>query len=714
MFTLARKSIQWGGETLTLETGKVARQADGSVIATLGETSVMANVTFAKTAKAGQDFFPLTVHYQEKYYAAGKIPGGFFKREARPSEKETLVSRLIDRPCRPLFVEGFRNEVLVMATVLSCDLVNDPDIVAMIAASAALTISGVPFMGPIGAARVGFKNGEYVLNPAMDEMSNLRANPEQRLDLVVAGTKDAVMMVESEAYELTEAEMLGAVKFGHAQMQPVIDLIIALAEDAAKEPFDFAPPDYAALYGRVKAAGEAQMRAAFAIRDKQERTNAISAAADAIVAALSDEDKADANLGAAIKKLESSILRGDIITGGARIDGRDNKTVRPIVSETGILPRTHGSALFTRGETQALVVTTLGTGEDEQIIDALNGNFRSPFLLHYNFPPYSVGEVGRVGSPGRREIGHGKLAWRALQAVLPAPTDFPYTIRVVSEITESNGSSSMATVCGSSLSMMDAGVPLKAPVAGVAMGLILEEDGRWAVLTDILGDEDHLGDMDFKVAGTANGITSLQMDIKVAGITPAIMEQALAQAKDGRMHILGEMSKALTTANAFSEYAPKIETMQIPTDKIREVIGSGGKVIREIVETSGAKVDINDDGTIKIASNDAAAIKRAYDMIYSIVAEPEEGRIYTGKVVKLVDFGAFVNFFGKRDGLVHVSQIASKRLNHPNEILKEGQEVKVKLLGFDERGKVRLGMKMVDQETGAEIVEKKKDDEAEA
>ncbi len=714
MFTLARKSIQWGGETLTLETGKVARQADGSVIATLGETSVMANVTFAKTAKAGQDFFPLTVHYQEKYYAAGKIPGGFFKREARPSEKETLVSRLIDRPCRPLFVEGFRNEVLVMATVLSCDLVNDPDIVAMIAASAALTISGVPFMGPIGAARVGFKNGEYVLNPAMDEMSNLRANPEQRLDLVVAGTKDAVMMVESEAYELTEAEMLGAVKFGHAQMQPVIDLIIALAEDAAKEPFDFAPPDYSALYGRVKAAGEAQMRAAFAIRDKQERTNAISAAANAIVAALSDEDKADANLGAAIKKLESSILRGDIITGGARIDGRDNKTVRPIVSETGILPRTHGSALFTRGETQALVVTTLGTGEDEQIIDALNGNFRSSFLLHYNFPPYSVGEVGRVGSPGRREIGHGKLAWRALQAVLPAPTDFPYTIRVVSEITESNGSSSMATVCGSSLSMMDAGVPLKAPVAGVAMGLILEEDGRWAVLTDILGDEDHLGDMDFKVAGTSNGITSLQMDIKVAGITPAIMEQALAQAKDGRMHILGEMSKALTTANAFSEYAPKIETMQIPTDKIREVIGSGGKVIREIVETSGAKVDINDDGTIKIASNDAAAIKRAYDMIYSIVAEPEEGRIYTGKVVKLVDFGAFVNFFGKRDGLVHVSQIANKRLTHPNEILKEGQEVKVKLLGFDERGKVRLGMKMVDQETGAEIVEKKKDDEAEA
>jgi polyribonucleotide nucleotidyltransferase len=706
MFNVIKKSIQWGGETLTLETGKVARQADGTVIATLGETSVMANVTFAKSAKPGQDFFPLTVHYQEKYYAAGKIPGGFFKREARPSEKETLTSRLIDRPCRPLFVDGFRNEVLVMATVLSHDLHNEPDIVAMIAASAALTISGVPFMGPIGAARVGFSNGEYVLNPSVDDMQKLRSNPEQRLDLVVAGTKDAVMMVESEAYELTEAEMLGAVKFGHAAMQPVIDLIIDLAEVAAKEPLDFHAPDYSALYGRVKAAGEKQMRAAFAIRDKQDRTTAIDAAGAAIVAALPDEDRADTNLGSAIKKLESSILRGDIISGGARIDGRDTKTVRAIVGETGILPRTHGSALFTRGETQALVVTTLGTGEDEQIIDALHGNSRSNFLLHYNFPPYSVGEVGRVGSPGRREIGHGKLAWRALQAVLPAATDFPYTIRVVSEITESNGSSSMASVCGGSLSMMDAGVPLKAPVAGVAMGLILEEDGKYAVLTDILGDEDHLGDMDFKVAGTQNGITSLQMDIKVAGITPEIMEQALAQAKDGRLHILDEMNKALSAPQGFSEYAPKIETLTIPTDKIREVIGSGGKVIREIVETSGAKVDINDDGVIKIASNDANAIKRAYDMIWSIVAEPEEGKVYTGRVVKLVDFGAFVNFFGKRDGLVHVSQIASKRLTHPNEYLKEGQEVKVKLLGFDDRGKVRLGMKMVDQETGAEIAEK--------
>ncbi|ESW60483.1 MAG: polynucleotide phosphorylase [Rhodobacter sp. CACIA14H1] len=714
MFNVIKKSIQWGGETLTLETGKVARQADGTVIATLGETSVMANVTFAKSAKPGQDFFPLTVHYQEKYYAAGKIPGGFFKREARPSEKETLTSRLIDRPCRPLFVDGFKNEVLVMATVLSHDLHNEPDIVAMIAASAALTISGVPFMGPIGAARVGFSDGEYVLNPSVDDLQNLRNNPDQRLDLVIAGTKDAVMMVESEAYELSEAEMLGAVKFGHAAMQPVIDLIIDLAEEAAKEPFDFSPPDYSDLYARVKAAGETQMRAAFAIKDKQDRTNAISAAVDAIKAALSEEDLADINLGSAIKKLESSILRGDIINGGARIDGRDNKTVRPIISETGVLPRTHGSALFTRGETQALVVTTLGTGEDEQIIDALHGNSRSNFLLHYNFPPYSVGEVGRVGSPGRREIGHGKLAWRALQAVLPAPTDFPYTIRVVSEITESNGSSSMASVCGGSLSMMDAGVPLKAPVAGVAMGLILEDDGRWAVLTDILGDEDHLGDMDFKVAGTADGITSLQMDIKVAGITPEIMEQALAQAKDGRLHILGEMNKALSAPQGFSEYAPKIETLTIPTDKIREVIGSGGKVIREIVETSGAKVDINDDGVIKIASSSADAIKRAYDMIWSIVAEPEEGHIYTGRVVKLVDFGAFVNFFGKRDGLVHVSQIANKRLNHPNEVLKEGQEVKVKLLGFDDRGKVRLGMKMVDQETGEEIVEKKKEDAEEA
>ncbi|MEM8730294.1 MAG: polyribonucleotide nucleotidyltransferase, partial [Pseudomonadota bacterium] len=570
MFNETKKSMQWGEETLTLETGKVARQADGTVIATLGETSVMANVTFAKEMKEGQSFFPLTVHYQEKYYAAGKVPGGFFKREARPTEKETLTARLIDRPIRPLFVPGFKNEVLVMCTVLSHDLVNDPDIVAMIAASAALTISGAPFMGPIAGARVGYENGEYVLNPTVDDMQDLRLNPEQRLDLVVAGTKDAVMMVESEAYELTEAEMLGAVTFAHAQIQPVIDLIIALAEDAAKEPFIFDAPDYADLYAVVKAAGEEQMRAAFAISDKQERVAAVSAARETIMGALNEEQAGDINLGSAMKKLEASILRGDVVKGGTRIDGRSTSDVRAIAVETGLLPRTHGSALFTRGETQGLVVTTLGTGDDEQFIDALHGNFKSNFLLHYNFPPYSVGEVGRVGPPGRREIGHGKLAWRALQAVLPAPTDFPYTVRVVSEITESNGSSSMASVCGGSLSMMDAGVPLKAPVAGVAMGLILEDDGSYAILTDILGDEDHLGDMDFKVAGTAEGITSLQMDIKIAGITPEIMEKALAQAKEGRLHILGEMGKSLTEAKGFSAHAPRIETMNIPTDKIRE------------------------------------------------------------------------------------------------------------------------------------------------
>ena len=709
MFNVTKKSIEWGEDTLTLETGKVARQADGSVVATLGETSVMANVTFAKTQKPGQDFFPLTVHYQEKYYAAGKIPGGFFKREARPSEKETLTARLIDRPLRPLFVDGFKNEVLVMCTVLSHDLVNDPDIVAMIAASAALTISGAPFMGPIAGCRVGFVDGEYILNPEVEDMDHLRTKPDQRLDLVVAGTKDAVMMVESEAYELTEEEMLGAVTFAHAQIQPVIDLIVAIAEDAAKEPFDYQPADYSELYTAVKAAGETGMRAAFALTDKQERTAAVSAARDTVKAALNEEQLADINLGSAMKKLEAGILRGDVVKTGKRIDGRALDTVRPIVCETGLLPRTHGSALFTRGETQGLVVTTLGTGDDEQIIDALHGNSRSNFLLHYNFPPYSVGEAGRVGPPGRREVGHGKLAWRALQAVLPAATDFPYTVRVVSEITESNGSSSMASVCGGSLSMMDAGVPLKAPVAGVAMGLILEDDGEYAVLTDILGDEDHLGDMDFKVAGTEAGITSLQMDIKIAGITPDIMQKALAQAKAGRLHILSEMSKSLTEAADFSVHAPRIETMNVPTDKIREVIGSGGKVIREIVEVSGAKVDINDEGVIKIASPNGESIKKAYDMIYAIVAEPEEGQVYDGKVVKIVDFGAFVNFFGKRDGLVHVSQIESRRLNHPSDVLKEGQDVKVKLLGFDDRGKVRLSMKVVNQETGEEMAPEAKE-----
>ena len=713
MFNVTKKSMQWGEETLTLETGKVARQADCSVIATLVETSVMANVTFARKQKPGQDFFPLTVHYQEKYYAAGKVPGGFFKREARPTEKETLTARLIDRPIRPLFVPGFKNEVLVMCTVLSHDLVNDPDMVAMIAASAALTISGAPFRGPIAACRVGFEDGEYILNPEVDDMQDLRLKPEQRLDLVVAGTKDAVMMVESEAYELSEAEMLGAVKFAHDSIQPVIDLIVELAEGAAKEPFDFQAPDYSDLSAAVAKAGEKDMRAAFAIGDKQERTSAVSAARTVIMDALTEEQQADANLGSAIKGLEAGILRGDVVKTGKRIDGRATDEIRDIVCETGMLPRTHGSALFTRGETQGLVVTTLGTGDDEQFIDALHGNFKSNFLLHYNFPPYSVGEVGRVSGPGRREIGHGKLAWRALQAVLPAATDFPYTVRVVSEITESNGSSSMASVCGGSLSMMDAGVPLKSAVAGVAMGLIMEDNGEYAILSDILGDEDHLGDMDFKVAGTENGITSLQMDIKIAGITPEIMEKALEQARTGRLHILGEMNKSLTGAAEFSEHAPRIETMQIPTDKIREVIGSGGKVIREIVEVSGAKVDINDEGIIKIASPNGEAIKKAYEMIWSIVAEPEEGMVYTGTVVKIVDFGAFVNFFGKRDGLVHVSQIENRRLNHPSDVLKEGQEVKVKLLGFDDRGKVRLSMKVVDQTTGEEIVEEKKEPAAE-
>jgi polyribonucleotide nucleotidyltransferase len=705
MFKTVTKSIEWGHDTLTLETGKVARQADAAVVATYGETSVLATVVFAKKPKAGQDFFPLTVHYQEKYYAAGKIPGGFFKREARPSEKETLTSRLIDRPIRPLFVEGFKNEVQVIATVLSYDMENDPDIIGMIAASAALTLSGAPFLGPIGAARVGFVDGSYVLNPAVDDMVKLRDNPEQRLDLIVAGTKDAVMMVESEAYELSEAEMLGAVKFGHEQMQPVIDMIIDLAEDAAKEPFDFQPADTTALYERAKAAGGEAMRAAFQISDKLERQAAVSAAKEQIRAGLTEEERADEGLDAVIKKLESDVVRWDILDHGRRIDGRDLTTVRPIVSEVGILPRTHGSSLFTRGETQALVIATLGTGDDEQMIDALHGTTRSNFLLHYNFPPYSVGETGRMASPGRREIGHGKLAWRALQAVLPAATDFPYTIRVVSEITESNGSSSMASVCGGSLSMMDAGVPLKAPVAGVAMGLILEGD-KYAVITDILGDEDHLGDMDFKVAGTQNGITSLQMDIKVAGITPEIMEKALDQAKHGRMHILNEMGQALTSGRAeFSAHAPRIETMQIAVDKIREVIGSGGKVIRSIVEESGAKVDINDDGVIKIASANAEAIEKARELISAIVDEPEVGKVYTGKVVKIMDFGAFVNFFGKRDGLVHVSQLSSDRVSHPKDILQEGQAVKVKLMGFDDRGKVRLSMKAVDQATGEEVKE---------
>ena len=702
MLKAIKKTITWGHEKLTLETGKIARQADSSVIATYGETVVMANVVYAKEAKAGQDFFPLTVNYQEKYYAAGKIPGGFFKREARPTEKETLTSRLIDRPIRPLFVDGFKNEVQVTCTVLSHDGENDPDIIAMIAASAALTLSGAPFLGPIGAARVGFVDDSYVLNPSIEDMDNIRENSKQRLDLVVAGTQDAVMMVESEAYELSEKEMLGAVKFGHEQMQKVIELIIGLAEKTAKEPYNFVPLNNDDLINKIKSLGEKDIIKAFSIPDKQERQNALSEVKQNVLNNLSDEELENEELDSCFKKIESTVVRSNILKKGKRIDGRKLDKVRNIETETRFLPRTHGSSLFTRGETQAIVVTTLGTGDDEQIIDALHGEGRSKFLLHYNFPPYSVGETGRAAGPGRREIGHGKLAWRALQAVLPKSSDFPYTIRIVSEITESNGSSSMATVCGASLSMMDAGVPLKSAVAGVAMGLILEGK-EYAVLTDILGDEDHLGDMDFKVAGTSEGITSLQMDIKVAGITPEIMEKALEQANKGRIHILEEMSKSISEAGEFSKYAPKIESLKIATDKIREVIGSGGKVIREIVEVSGAKVDINDEGVIKIASNDSDKINKALELIKSIVDEPEVGKIYNGKIVKLMEFGAFVNFFGKKDGLVHVSQISTERVAHPKDLLKEGQQVKVKLIGFDDRGKVRLSMKTVDQKTGDEI-----------
>ncbi|WP_425410381.1 polyribonucleotide nucleotidyltransferase [Hyphococcus sp.] len=701
MFNITKKSIEWGGRTLTLETGRIARQADGAVLATYGDTTVLAAVTAAKEPNPNFDFFPLTVHYQERYYAAGRVPGGYFKREARPTEKETLTSRLIDRPIRPLFAKGFKNEVLVVAQVLSHDLENDPDVVAMIAVSAALTIAGVPFMGPIAAARVGYINGDYVLNPTIDEM------PDTQLDLVMAGTSDAVMMVESEAKELSEDVMLGAVNAGHKAAKEAIGLIIDFAEDCAKEPWEFTPPDNSDVESKVRGLVEDDVRAAYKITIKQDRQNALAAAKDKAVEALCDDENEAAPsksvVGGAFKSIESDIVRGGILDTGERIDGRDTKTVRPIVAEAGVLPRTHGSSLFTRGETQALVVATLGTGEDEQFIDALEGTRKEAFLLHYNFPPYSVGEVGRMGFTGRREIGHGKLAWRALKAVLPTQEEFPYVIRLVSEITESNGSSSMATVCGASLAMMDGGVPIKRPVAGIAMGLILEGE-KYAVLSDILGDEDHLGDMDFKVAGTDQGVTSLQMDIKIAGITEEIMQVALGQAKDGRMHILGEMGKALDHAREeLGDYAPRIETMQISKDKIRDVIGSGGKVIRQIVEETGAKINVDDEGLIKIASSDKAQIDAAYKWIHSIVAEPEVGEIYKGKVVKTMDFGAFVNFFGPRDGLVHISQLSDGRPEKTTDVVKEGDEVFVKLLGFDDRGKVRLSMKVVDQESGKEI-----------
>jgi len=707
MFDIHRVGLDWGGRKLVLETGRLARQADGAVFATYGETTMLATVVSAKEPKEGIDFLPLTCNYQEKFYAAGRIPGGYFKREGRPTEKETLVSRLIDRPVRPLFAEGYRCDTQVIATVLSHDLENDPDIVAMVAASAALTLSGAPFMGPIGAARVGFINNEYVLNPQLDEMS------ESQLDLVVAGTGDAVLMVESEAKELPEDVMLGAVMFGHKHFQPVIDAIISLAEKAAKEPRDFALPESEALEQEMLGLVEADLRAAYGIAGKQERHAAIDAAKAKAMAhffpdGVENSPHHPLRIAAVFKDLEAKIVRHAILDTGRRIDGRDLKTVRPIVCEVGVLPRTHGSALFTRGETQALVVATLGTGEDEQYIDALQGTYKETFLLHYNFPPFSVGETGRLGAPGRREVGHGKLAWRAIRPILPQHHEFPYTLRVVSEITESNGSSSMATVCGTSLALMDAGVPLRRPTAGIAMGLILEE-GRFAVLSDILGDEDHLGDMDFKVAGTERGVTSLQMDIKISGINEEIMRVALGQAKDGRMHILGEMSKALVSHRAeLGAHAPRIEVISIPVDKIREVIGSGGKVIREIVEKTGAKIDISDDGTIKIASASGESIKAAINWIKSIASEPEVGHIYDGTVVKVVDFGAFVNFFGSKDGLVHISQLAPRRVQKVTDVVKEGDKVKVKLLGFDDRGKVRLSMKIVDQETGEDLEAKQK------
>jgi polyribonucleotide nucleotidyltransferase len=700
MFNTIIEEIEWGGRKLTLETGRMARQADGAVLATYGETVVLATAVSEREPRPDLDFFPLTVNYQEKYFAAGKIPGGYFKREGRPTERETLMSRLIDRPIRPLFAKGYRNETQVIVTVLSHDMENDPDAVAIVAASAALTISGVPFMGPIGAAKVGYIGGEYRLNPQVDEM------PESALELIVAGTADAVLMVESEAKELPEQVMLGAVMFGHRSMQPVIDGIVRLAERAAKEPRAIPVDEQVALVESLKAFAEGDLRAAYQIPEKAARHERIGEIRDRAMAELAREEGQQKIVKTLFKALEADVMRFAVLDTQRRIDGRDLKTVRPIRAEVGVLPRTHGSSLFTRGETQALVVATLGTGEDEQYVDSLEGTYKQHFMLHYNFPPYSVGETGRMGAPGRREIGHGKLAWRALHPMLPEREQFPYTIRVVSEITESNGSSSMATVCGSSLALMDAGVPMKRPVAGIAMGLILEGE-RYAVLSDILGDEDHLGDMDFKVAGSDQGVTSLQMDIKISGITEEIMRVALDQAREGRLHILGEMGKAISQARAqLGEHAPRIEVIHIPTDKIREVIGSGGKVIREIVEKTGAKIDIQDDGTVKVASPDGESIRAALKWIKGIVAEPEVGEIYDGKVVKVMDFGAFVNFFGPKDGLVHISELAPRRVGKVTDVVKEGDTVKVKLLGFDDRGKVRLSMKQVDQQTGEDLSKK--------
>ena len=701
MFDTKTVSLEWGGKTLTLETGRIARQADGAVLATYGETVVLCAVTAAKSVREGQDFFPLTVHYQEKFSAAGRIPGGFFKREGRATEKETLTSRLIDRPVRPLFPEGFYNEINVICQVLSYDGETEPDIVAMIAASAALTISGVPFMGPIGAARVGYRNGEYELNPSL----GAALDEDGRLDLVVAATQDAVMMVESEAKELTEEEMLGAVLFAHEESRKVIGAIVDLAEQAAKDPWEIdASDDTSAIKEKLRGIVGDDIAAAYKLTDKSARSNALNEArAKAKEAFASEEAQTQMVANKAVKKLEAEIVRGAILKDGQRIDGRKLDQVRPIDAMVGLLPRTHGSALFTRGETQAICTTTLGTKDAEQMIDGLEGLSYNHFMLHYNFPPYSVGEVGRFGFTSRRETGHGKLAWRALHPVLPAHEDFPYTIRLLSDITESNGSSSMATVCGGCLSMMDAGVPIERPVSGIAMGLILEGED-FAVLSDILGDEDHLGDMDFKVAGSESGITSLQMDIKVAGITQEIMKTALEQAKAGRAHILGEMNKALTGARTeVSKHAPRIETMQIDKSKIRDVIGTGGKVIREIVAETGAKVDIDDEGVIKISSSNADEIEAARKWIEGIVEEAEVGKVYNGKVVNIVDFGAFVNFLGPKDGLVHISEMRPGRVRSVIDVVNEGDMVKVKCLGFDDRGKVRLTMKNIDQETGEEV-----------
>ncbi len=702
MFNYFRKELDWGGRKLVLETGKMARQADGAVLVSYGDTIVLCTAVGAKSIKPGQDFFPLTVNYQEKAYAAGKIPGGFFKREGRPSENETLVSRLIDRPLRPLFPDNFRNEVQVVATVLSHDMENDPDIVSLVGCSAALTLSGIPFFGPVGAARIGYEGGEYILNPTIAQMENAT------LDLVLAGTAEGVLMVESEAKELPEDVMLGAVAFGHAAFQPVIQAIIELAEHAAKEPWTLTEPSESevALKKRIDELGRASIAEAYQERVKQQRYEKVGAAKKAVVAQLSEEGLHADAAKHLLKDLEADIVRNAILDTGLRIDGRDTKTVRQIVAEVGVLPRAHGSALFTRGETQALCVVTLGTGQDEQFMDSLEGEYKENFMLHYNFPPFSVGEAGRMGSPGRREIGHGKLAWRAIHPLLPAKEDFPYTLRIVSEILESNGSSSMATVCGSSLAMMDGGVPLKRPVAGIAMGLIKEDRG-FAVLSDILGDEDHLGDMDFKVAGTEHGITSLQMDIKITSITQDIMRIALDQAKEGRMHILGEMAKALTGARTgVASTAPRITVINVPKEKIREVIGTGGKVIREIVEQTGAKIDIEDDGTIKIAATTEESSQKAIDWIRGIVAEPELNAIYTGRVVKTADFGAFVNFLGSRDGLVHISELTNARVNKTTDVVNVGDAVRVKCLGFDDRGKVKLSMRVVDQATGEDISDK--------